>query len=49
VIVPEGDDANANQSGSAHPARPTRKNLLLGVIFVLALAIVFVMTRETRA
>jgi hypothetical protein len=29
--------------------RHGRKNLLLGVIFVLALAIVFVLTRETRA
>jgi hypothetical protein len=43
LIAPEGDDA------STHPVRPARKNLLLGVIFVLALAIVFVMTRETRA
>jgi hypothetical protein len=45
--TPDGDDASA--SASTRPARPARKNLLLGVIFVLALAIVFVMTRETRA
>jgi hypothetical protein len=47
AVFPEGDDGSV--SAGARPARPARKNLLLGVIFVLALAIVFVMTRETRA